>query len=311
MTWCVPRPAWTETIAIMNTATLPAYDVLTAAGKAAGVDTAGATLIRDGSQVLYRLPSAIVARIGRRGEVDTAGREVLVSRWLADNDVPAVRTVHGVQQPTLVADRAVTWWNLIPEHRPATPAELGGVLRGLHALSVPAHLSLPKVDPLRGLAQTINAAAALFRDDHEWLLRHLETLHTRLADLPEGLPQCVVHGDAWQGNIAVPADGTPILLDLESTGVGRPEWDLTPLAADLVDFARITPADYDAFVHAYGDVDVTSWDGFRLLADIRELRWVSFAMSKSFTDSSTRLEATHRISCLRGEVPRPWTWNAL
>jgi aminoglycoside phosphotransferase (APT) family kinase protein len=285
--------------------------VLTAAGIAAGVDTSGATLIRDGSQVLYRLPTAVVARIGRHGQADTAAREVLVSRWLADSGVPAVRTVSGVEQPTLVEDRAVTWWYLIPEHRPATPAELGTVLHDLHALPIPTHLHLPEVDPLRGLERTINTAAALFPDDHDWLLRHLEALRTRLAHLPAGLPRCVVHGDAWQGNTAVPTDGTPVLLDLECAGVGRPEWDLITLAADLVDFARITTEDYNAFVHAYGGVDVTAWGGFRTLADVREFRWVSFAIGKSATTRAARREAAHRISCLRGRVTRPWTWSAL
>jgi hypothetical protein len=47
------------------------------------------------------------------------------------------------------------------------------------------------------------------------------------------------------------------------------------------------------------------------VADIYELRWVCFALSRAESDSNTRTEADHRIACLRGEIPRPWTWNQL
>jgi hypothetical protein len=295
----------------VTTAHPPAHDLLTAAGSSAGVDTANATLIRDGSQVLYRLRGAIVARIGRRGRTETARHEVVVSRWLAENGVPGVRLVAGVPQPTIVGDRAVTWWHLIPDHRAATTAELGAVLRVLHGLPIPEHLQLPEVDPLEGLAGSIDGAVSLFPDDHAWLVEHLEISRSRLAALPAGLPRCVIHGDAWQGNIAVPATGTPVLLDLESTGIGRPEWDLISLAADLVDFARITVEDYEVFVQAYGGMDVIGWPGFRTLADVRELRWTCFSVTKALTDATVRREAEHRIACLRGKIERPWNWSAL
>jgi hypothetical protein len=47
------------------------------------------------------------------------------------------------------------------------------------------------------------------------------------------------------------------------------------------------------------------------VADIYELRWVCFALTRAESDSNTRTEADHRIAGLRGEIPRPWTWNQL
>jgi aminoglycoside phosphotransferase (APT) family kinase protein len=120
----------------------------------------------------------------------------------------------------------------------------------------------------------------------------------------------LIHGDAWQGNVAVPDSGPPILLDLEMVSLGDHAWDLVQIAVDYTDFARLTTTDYKAFVTAYGGADLTTMSGFRTLADIQELRWVAFALSKATVSKSAATEARHRIACLQGDVPRPWSWNA-
>jgi aminoglycoside phosphotransferase (APT) family kinase protein len=143
----------------------------------------------------------------------------------------------------------------------------------------------------------------------------LEGLRTEFRHLPDGLPSTVVHGDAWQGNVVVPdvpidGDPVPIMLDFENVGVGHPEWDLISVAVDRTDFERITADEYAAFVTSYGGYDVTTWEGYRTLASIRELRWTCFALSKANTNQRAVHEARHRLACLRGEVPRPWRWEA-
>lgn len=290
--------------------TPPARDVLADAGYRAGVRTDGAKLIRDGSNVLYALPGEVVARIGRVGAESTARREVEVSLWLAANGFPAVRAIAGIDQPTLVKGWPVTWWALLPEHRPATTAELGATLRDLHALAVPKDLLLPQVDPFARLAQKIDEARTISTENRAWLSRHLDDLREAYTDLPSGQPLCVVHGDAWQGNLAVPHGGGPVLLDLEHVGIGRPEWDLVPLVVDHTDFGRITAEEYRAFVGAYGGYDVIAWPGFRTLAAILELRWACFVLSKADKNEEAEREARHRIACLRGDVPLPWSWSA-
>lgn len=286
------------------------HDVLTAAGAKAGVRTEDATLIRDGSNTLFALPGNVIARVGRPGGQAVAEREVRASRWLAANGIPVVRTLPGVDQPTVVGGRAVTWWVRLPEHRNATPAELGAVLRALHALPIPHELALPQVDPFDGLTDRIGAATWLPNEDRSWLHEEVERLRVEHAALPPGLPPCVVHGDAWQGNVAVPQGGPPVLLDLEHIGVGRPEWDLVSLAVDYTDFNRISSSDYRDFVNSYGGYDVTEWPGYRTLATIRELRWAGFTLSKAVTSRDAANEAQHRVACLRGEVSRPWSWSA-
>ncbi|WP_344881181.1 aminoglycoside phosphotransferase family protein [Allokutzneria multivorans] len=271
--------------------------------------TADATLIRDGSNTLFALPGNVIARVGRPGRLAVAEREVRASRWLADNGIPVVRTLPEVDQPTEVGDRGVTWWVRLPEHRNATPAELGAVLRELHALPIPHELALPQVDPFDGLTDRIGAAAWLPDEDRTWLYEEVERLRVEHADLPSGLPLSVVHGDAWQGNVAV-SNGSPVLLDLEDIGLGRPEWDLVSLAVDHTDFDRISSSDYRDFVNSYGGYDVTAWRGYRTLATIRELRWAGFTLDKAATSQEAAREAQHRTACLRGEVSRPWSWLA-
>lgn len=281
--------------------------MLAAAGVMAGIDTAEAKLIRDGTNAIYELAD-VVARIGRVGGERGARTSVTAARWLAASDVPVVRPLTTVEQPMLVDGRPVTWWRRLPQHRHATPAELGAILRELHALPQPASAWVPELDPLEGIEARI-CAAHVSRDDHRWLHEHAAELLAQYTDLPSGLPPRVIHGDAWQGNVVVPDGGGPTLLDLDHVSFGPPEWDLVPLAVDHTDFARISMEDYQGFVNAYGH-DVTRWAGYDTLAAIRELRWTAFALSKAGTGGAAAREAEHRIACLRGRIPRPWTWSA-
>jgi Phosphotransferase enzyme family len=297
-------------VSVTTTSGLQPRRLLDAAGSLAGLATEGAELIRDGANIMYRLPQGIVARIGRDGTTDTARREIWASRWLAQSGLRVVTALPDVKQPTVVADQPVTWWRLLPPHRPASPAELGTVLRDLHALPIPAGAPLPVLEPFAGLDERIGSAPSLAADDIGWLQQHLAGLRTAYEQLPPGLPTCVVHGDAWQGNIAVVEDGQPILLDLETMSIGRPEWDLISLAVDHTDFERITAEEYVDFVNASGGFDITTWPGYRTLAAIRELRWFSFVLSKAASDERAAVESRHRLACLRGEISRPWTWSA-
>ncbi|RSM50918.1 aminoglycoside phosphotransferase family protein [Amycolatopsis balhimycina DSM 5908] len=285
--------------------------MLSASARIVGLDAAGADLIRDGSNAMYRLPGGVVARIGRPGSRDTARREVLVSQWLIESGLPVVQALPDLPQPAMVNDRPVTWWALLPPHRPATPAELGAVLRTFHALPVPKVPNLPAHDPFANLDPRIADASGLDDGDRAWLRGHLSQLRQRYQHLTVNGPDRVIHGDAWQGNIAVPDSGPPILLDLEMVSLGRREWDLIQLAVDYTDFARITTDDYRSFVAAYGGYDVTTVPSYRTLADIQELRWVCFALSKSDARPEAADQARHRIACIRGDLPRPWSWAAI
>ncbi|MFI7676399.1 phosphotransferase enzyme family protein [Actinophytocola sp. NPDC049390] len=284
--------------------------MLVEAGRKAGVPIAEATLIRDGVNVIYEM-AGVVARVGPLGSLPVAARQIQASRWLADAGIPVVRAIDNIDQPTVVGNRPVTWWVQLPDHRHATPAELGEVLGRLHALDVPESPSLPIVDPFEGLRESIDGGTALPEDDRAWLRDLTEQLHSEYLALVPELPRCVIHGDAWQGNVVVPrTGGAPVLLDLDHIGIGPREWDLVSLAVDYTDFARITDLDYQAFVAAYGAYDMTAWPDYRTLATIRELRWTAFVLGKANSNPEAAQQVRHRVACLRGKISRPWSWSA-
>lgn len=285
--------------------------VLDAAAQVAGLVVDSAVLIRDGANVIYRLPDEVVARIGRPGQHDTARREVQVSAWLRRNGVAAVEALDDVPQAVVIDRRPVTWWRLLPLHRPAEPAELATVLRAVHSLPPPADIMLPSYDPFAHLDVRIRTVSGLADGYRHWLHDHLVSLRKQYEHLDMPVIPQVIHGDAWQGNVAVLADGHPVLLDLETVSIGHRDWDLIQIAVDYTDFARLETEEYRAFVDAYGGHDVVSSPWFRTLADIQELRWTAFALSKAETSTNAAAEARHRIACLRGDIPRPWTWNAI
>ncbi len=109
------------------------------------------------------------------------------------------------------------------------------------------------------LTQRIEAANTISTDNQDWLLNRLAELKTAYDNLPPGLPRCVVHGDAWSGNIVTTTDSTIVVLDLERCSLGPPEWDLVSTAVAYVSTARIDTKEWDIYCQTYGH-DVTTWD---------------------------------------------------
>ncbi|MDT0321899.1 phosphotransferase family protein [Streptomyces millisiae] len=264
--------------------------------------------IRLAENDLWRLPNHVVARIARAGQDAAAAREVAVTRWLAEQGLRAVRPLP-IDQPVQVGDRCVTFWEELPAHRPGSVAELAQLLRQLHRLPLPS-FPLGPLAPFIRLSDRIKASRIISDEDRQWLLRRLESLQGEWRHLPPGLPECVTHGDAWGGNVAVSNDsGTPYLLDFERTSVGPPEWDLTSTAVSYETTGTRSKAEYVRFCELYG-VDVMSWPGYPTLRAIRELRMTTFALQVADHDPTAVENARHRLACLRGlRGPRPWGWQ--
>lgn len=203
----------------------------------------------------------------------------------------------------------MTWWAALPPHRAGTPAELGAVLREVHALPRPG-FPLPTHDPFESLDARIGASSVITEDDRRWLAARTERLRREFEQLSATRPPQLIHGDAWQGNLAVTDPSPPVLLDLEKVSIGDIAWDLVQIAVDHTDFARVSAAEYRRFIDAYGGYDVTAWAGYGCCAAIQELRWVAFLLNKADEDPRTEPEIRHQIACLRGDVPKPWSWNA-
>ena len=282
---------------------------LAAACRAVNLDASTTELMRASENTLFRLPGGIVARVTRLGQLAAAVKEVQVSRWLRSLDVPVVEALAEIEQPVSAEGRAVTFWHELPEHRFSSIPELAAVLRRLHDLPTPG-FELPRVAPFVRLRDRIIETTALSEDDRDWLLAHLTDLERRYATLPEGRPWCAVHGDVWAGNIVV-TDRGPIVLDLERFAFGPPEWDLTSIAIDYTTFGDLTAQDWASFCHRYG-YDVTSWAGFQILRDARELRKVTFALQMAEERPDLASQAAYRLACVQGKHgPRPWGWTGV
>jgi Ser/Thr protein kinase RdoA (MazF antagonist) len=284
--------------------------VLVTAAQSVGLDATGAEPIRLGENAIYRLPGKIVARISRPGQEFAAKREVAISHWLNDSGVPAVAAVKDIHQPVLIGGRPVTFWAELLPHQHGTPSQVAEVLKRLHALPVPADISMGKLDPFVRLLERIQAAP-LSEGDRSWLLDRCTTLSDLWGDTERLLSSCVIHGDAWAGNIVMTEDGNVVLIDLERCSIGPPEWDLVSTAVKYTSFGGITRSQYSEFVATYGR-DVVEWEHFELLRNIRELRVTCYAAQQALRSPRAMHEAELRVACLRGSRgPRPWTWTAV
>lgn len=280
-----------------------------------GLDPRGAELIRSGTNAVYRLASApVVVRVAP----PTAGlaavrRQVAVARWMADSDIPAIRALDfdalSVEQPVQVSGRYVTFWELARDgHDEAevhgatavygSTAELGAVLRRLHACTVPVTLGLPELTPTARAVIALTRLTHLPAADHQFLTERCAELASAYGKLSFVLPAGVVHGDANVGNLLRDRTGRAVLSDLDSVGVGPREWDLvlTAMFCDL--YGWHTEAEYQAFVAAYG-FDLRDWDGYRVMREVRELLMVVWLAGKPTQDARTAAELRKRLESLR------------
>lgn len=256
---------------------------------------------------MWELPGGIVGRVGEYGTEDTACKEVAVSRWLKSSGVRAARVIENLVQPTVVDGYPITWWKLLPQSRPATPAELGATLRRLHDIPAPHDFEMPHFSPFGATGERLKRAEKFRPEDTAWVLNRMTELNRRCKELLPSVSSGVIHGDAWQGNFVVIDDQEPVIIDLEAFCVGPRIWDLIAIAVDYTDFARLSGGEYEEFVATYG-FDVTTSPAYRTLADVQELRWTSYILGKAKPGSAEETEAAHRVACLKGEISRPWTW---
>ncbi|MFE6647832.1 phosphotransferase enzyme family protein [Nocardioides sp. NPDC057772] len=268
-------------------------------------------MLSAGENHVYRLSGGAIARVSKPGQEQAASREVFLASWLNANGVRAVQPYADLQadQPVVVEGHPVTFWHDLGNHRPGTPREVAAALKQLHSLPIPGKM-VARLAPFVRLEERITAATWLPTDDRTWLLARLEDLQAAWTDRPRGLPDSVIHGDAWAGNVVGTPEGVT-LLDLERCTVGPPEWDLTSTACRVTSYSTLSAVDYADYCEAYGR-DVTLWDGFDLFRDIRELRVTCYAAYRAQHDPALRPNAVTRVGCLRGlNGPRPWRWDPL
>ncbi|MER5863540.1 aminoglycoside phosphotransferase family protein [Kitasatospora sp. NPDC002040] len=297
---------------------------LEAASASRGFDTRGAHLFQQNLNWVVRMPNAapggsVIAKIHTPGTEQAAViRQVLTAEWLDDNGILTTRPA-GTRRPIQVGAHLVTFTHDLGVGMggPVPPEELGRLLARLHALTVPDHLGLPRLDPAADLLARIRKLPdhVLDPDDRHWLTSHLQAAGELFESTDWPGEPVVLHGDLANQNLLRTRAGLA-LLDLEYVAVG---WALHDLAfrAWIRDGFSDAPRRYDRFCAAYG-TDVTTVHGGRpyaqVLAPLRAAVGVVIALEASLRALDWAEEAAYRLMCLRNqEDPRfayPWRWSS-
>lgn len=281
--------------------------VLASVCAVAGVDHRNARLLRFTTNAVFRLANdPVVVRIaGSRALGHRVAKVVRVATWLAEHDVPAVRLLPGVRQPVRIGPYLATLWRAVPPGgRPPTPADLAVALRGLHELPAPP-FELSTWAPLDDVRRRLADAEELAAEDRRFLEHRCAELAVRLAALRYPLRSCVVHGDAHLGNLIASPTG-PVLCDFDSTCLGPPEWDLTPLPVGIRRFGG-DPHGYRQLAQGYG-FDVTQWYGFDVLREVRELKLVTSVLPILRSNPDVAPELRRRLDSVRsGDITTGWS----
>jgi Ser/Thr protein kinase RdoA (MazF antagonist) len=271
--------------------------------EAAGLDPVGAELIRLGENAVFRLRSQdAIARVGRSAHrAPAVERQLAVSRWLASNDVPAIRALD-VVQPVIVRGRVVAFWESADDDvRYGSIAELGQILYRLHGLSQPQDFALPRLTPFTTARARI-AVVPISDADRRYLSERADELEGAFNGLQFSSADVILHGDANVGNLILDRHDRAVLSDLDSFCTGPREWDLALTALFHARFGWHTREEYDAFVRAYG-YDVLQWGGFDVLADVRELLMVAWLAQNARAEEVVD-ELSRRLDTMRNGGPR-------
>ncbi|MET9219958.1 aminoglycoside phosphotransferase family protein [Streptomyces sp. NPDC003300] len=286
-----------------------ARQVMVEACGAAGLDSGGARLIRLGENALFRLErQPVIVRIARsEGYLDSARREVGVSRWLADEGFPAAQVVEDIEQAVVVSGHPVTFWRRIEESgRAATYGELGSILRELHALRMPETLVLPRFEPMGRSVLRIEKATGISESDREFLRERHRQLEREIGQLSFASPVGPVHGDAHVQNLMVDRSDRVILIDFEVFCRDHPEWDLMVTATEYDSLGWQTSDQYAEFVGAYGR-DLRDWPSFPTLRAVQEFKMTTWLMQNVGESDEVASEYARRIASLRDDqAPRDW-----
>jgi aminoglycoside phosphotransferase (APT) family kinase protein len=282
--------------------------ILKQACEAADLSADGARLLRLGSNAVYRLAAPVVARIARPEADNTPARcMIAVARWLESAAYPAVRALP-LDQPVILDNHAVTFWEAVSDKGDeyAAIGQVAEVIARLHKMTAPEDLGLPALEPFRNAGQRIAESRWLTDDDRTWMTTELARLQAEYSRLDFALPPGVIHGDANIGNVLRDEHGNPVVIDLDDFATGPREWDLIQTAIYYDRFGWHTREEYETFTRIYG-YDLLEWDGYPVLAEVREFIMVTWMILKADETDRTSAEARKRLNALRtGASRKDW-----
>jgi hypothetical protein len=289
----------------MTTVTADAVDLARQACHLAGIPATAIEPIRLRDNLMLRAAgTGTVIRILPPGWSQVAVRELRVADWMRSHRILTAEPL--VPDPVLVGERPVTFWEDLGEQCPAEPAHTARALLRLHDTRVPSHLGLPRFT-LPPFAQRIREAHT-DEPSKQWLTAKAEDLTRRWNAVQWPDQWCVIHADPSHHNTMRGPDGT-YLVDLEGVAIGPRQWDQAIIAVQS-DTQDAPPSAWEEFRAAYGR-DVTAWDGYSLLRDIRSMSLALFTLRHAGASEHARSQADYRLACLMGRHgPRPWKWVA-
>lgn len=281
--------------------------------RAAGLDPAGAAIVRAGSSTLVELPAeGLLVRVDPPSRPGVARHQVVVARALAARAVPAITLGGPDRQPIGSTIGDLTFWRREVVTGEATPALLGATARRLHDAFRGDVGDLPPIDPFDVARAQLVAAL----DDARWagrvqvLLERADVLRERWPALMEEDPLGItlVHGDLHTDNLLVTERG-PVLADLELAGVGPASYDLVP-ALVAVERYGAPASTYAEFIAAYG-ADLRAWSRAAELAEVYELVVTTWAVANRTVSPAHDAEARLRVARWTDPTPPSAPWQLL
>ena len=287
-----------------------ALELAAAAAREAGLEPAGAIVLRVAAAVTVELPrAAAVARVEAPRDLSAAEHQVAAARLCERRRVPAARLVAARLQPLVFADGIVTLWRRlrILDGTPG-PEEMGRLARRLHrrcAADLPP--DTPELDPFQPIAGWLDRPCGTPEPPGtDWLRERVERLRGQwpgaIAEDPLGTT--LVHGDFHADNVVLTADG-PVMLDLEMAGRGPASWDLVGQQVAVLRYGRPVE-EFHRFCAAYGS-ELPDWPGVALLRESYELHLTGWAVGHRDLSPAMAEQAAVRVASLRGETDRSWT----
>ncbi|MEU0210150.1 aminoglycoside phosphotransferase family protein [Streptomyces canus] len=279
--------------------------ILRRACAVADLDPDGIEILRLGDHAVFRIDGGrVISRVGRGADrLASVRREVAVARWLAGKEYPAARLVTDAEQPIVIEDHPITFWEgLADGDTYASAAEMGVLLRRLHELESPP-FSLPRLQPFDRIASRLERAA-IPESTRAFLRSMARDLEEEYGRLKFSLPSGHLHGDFNVGN--VDTAGHPRVIDLDGFATGPREWDLMQTAMYYDSFGWHTEVEYADFVAGYG-FDVREWAGYAVLRSVRELLVVTWLLQNAGANPQAADEVEKRVATLRsGGSRRDW-----
>jgi len=275
-----------------------------------GYPSADAVLLRHHTNAVYAVEDVVVKIAPPRLGMDRLRWVTQLVLWLTARGFPTVELSPRLSQPIEVEGLSVTVWQRLDlaQKYPVTVAELGGLLRELHALPPPP-TPLPRLRPAESIQRSIVASPILTDRDRSLLLSRLDDL-AKAWDSPVPHDICLIQSDPQVRNALRRADGAAVLADWDGAAIGPREWDVATVAVHCRRFMADEPSAFASFVTAYG-WDPNGWDGFEDLCRLRELQMITTNARKSAPGTAAATEVHRRIAALRNGTSVQHRWHIL